>query len=60
MKGLGCDEEDVFRYIISTSETMLENVKAEFLEDKGYQLYTAIDNEFRGDCKDCLLAIAKE
>jgi len=60
MKGLGCDEEDVFRYIISTSETILENVKIEFLEDKGHQLYNAIDSEFRGDCKDCLLAIVKE
>lgn len=39
---------------------MLENVKIEFLEDKGYELYAAIDKNIRGDCKDCLLAIIKE
>lgn len=59
LKGLGVDEEDVFRYIISTSETILENVKTEFLEMKDYQLSAAIDKNFRGDCKDCLLAIVK-
>lgn len=39
---------------------MLENVKTEFLEDKGYQIYAAIDKNFHGDCKDVLLAIVKE
>jgi hypothetical protein len=57
LKGVGADEEAVFRYIISTSESLLQNIKAEYLEQKGITLHTAIDNNFRGDCQDCLFSL---
>ena len=60
LKGIGCEIDDLFRYIISTSENLLGNIKAEFLKEEGYQLSYAVNKNLCGDCKDCISAIIKE
>ena len=60
LKGIGCEIDDLFRYIISTSENILDNIKAEFLKREVYQLSYAVNKNLCGDCKDCISAIIKE
>jgi len=60
MKGIGTEEEDIFRYIVSTSETILGNIKDQFEEDQGKSLEDALDGDFRGDCCDALLKVVAD
>lgn len=57
--GVGTDEESTIRYLVNTSETMLTNVKEEFLESAGKTLDKSIKQNFRGDAKDVLRKIVK-
>jgi len=59
LKGIGTDEDITIRFIVNTSETLLENVKEEFLETAGRTLDKAIKKNFRGDAKDLLRTICR-
>jgi len=59
IKGVGTDELCIIRHIVNTSETLLANVKDEFLETAGYTLDKGIKKGFRGDAKELLRAVVR-
>jgi annexin A7/11 len=57
MKGLGTDDDDLIRLLVSRSESDLQNIKAIYAKMYGKSLYDAVKSELSGDYEKLFLTL---
>ncbi|XP_044271352.1 annexin B9-like [Tribolium madens] len=60
MKGLGTNDRDLIRVVVTRSEIDMGEIKAKYQEEYGKSLAEAIKGDTSGDYKKCLLALIGE